>query len=80
LRITADRFLHHMVRYLVGTMVDIAGGKRPLEDLPSLLKEPESDLRTSPPAPPTGLFLHHVTYPAPSSAPPSVPSPSSTNK
>ena len=63
LRITADRFLHHMVRYLVGTMVDIARGKRPLEDLQSLLEEPESDLRTSPPAPPTGLFLHHVTYP-----------------
>jgi tRNA pseudouridine38-40 synthase len=63
LRITADRFLHHMVRYLVGTMVDIAGGKRPLEDLPRLLQEPKSELRTSPPAPPTGLFLHHVTYP-----------------
>jgi len=63
LRITADRFLHHMVRYLVGTMVEIARGKRPLEDLGRLLEEPESDLRTSPPAPPTGLFLHHVTYP-----------------
>ena len=63
LRITADRFLHHMVRYLVGTMVDIARRKRPLEDLRRLLEEPESDLRTSPPAPPTGLFLHHVTYP-----------------
>ena len=64
LRITADRFLHHMVRYLVGTMVDIAGDKRPLEDLRRLLEEPESELRTSPPAPPTGLFLHHVAYPA----------------
>ena len=63
LRITANRFLHHMVRYLVGTMVDIARGKRPLEDLRSLLLEPESALRTSPPAPATGLFLDHVTYP-----------------
>ena len=69
LRITADRFLHHMVRYLVGTMVDIARGKRPLEDLRCLLEEPESDLRTSPPAPPTGLFLHHVTYPGQPSSP-----------
>jgi hypothetical protein len=34
-----------------------------LEDLRRLLEEPESDLRTSPPAPPTGLFLHHVAYP-----------------
>ncbi len=69
LKITADRFLHHMVRYLVGTMVNIAVGKRPLEDLRRLLEEPETDLRTSPPAPPTGLFLHHVTYPAQSTTP-----------
>ncbi len=69
LRITADRFLHHMVRYLVGTMVEIARNKRPLDDLQRLLSEPECDLLTSPPAPPTGLFLHHVTYPAESSPP-----------
>ena len=63
LRITANRFLHHMVRYLVGTMVDIAGGRRPLEDIRRLVEEPGGELRTSPPAPPTGLFLHHVSYP-----------------
>ena len=68
-RITADRFLHHMVRYLVGTMVQTARGKRPLDDLRHLLEESDSDLRTSPPAPATGLFLHHVTYPARPSAP-----------
>ena len=74
LRITADRFLHHMVRYLVGTMVGIARGTRPLEDLQCLLEEPESDLVTSPPAPPTGLFLHHVTYPSQPSTQPAQPS------
>ena len=74
-RITADRFLHHMVRYLVGTMVEIARGKRPPEDLRHLLEESEGDLLTSPPAPAMGLFLHHVTYPAPPSAP-GAPSPS----
>lgn len=63
LLITADRYLHHMVRYLVGTMVDIARGRRPLEDLRRLLSEPDGPLDTSPPAPPEGLFLHHVTYP-----------------
>jgi tRNA pseudouridine38-40 synthase len=68
LRISANRFLHHMVRYLVGTMVDIARRKRPLEDLQPLLEEPDCGLLTSPPAPPTGLFLHHVTYPAHPSA------------
>jgi tRNA pseudouridine38-40 synthase len=58
-----------MVRYLVGTMVEIARGKRPLEELQHLLEEPESDFRTSPPAPATGLFLHQVTYPVQPSAP-----------
>jgi tRNA pseudouridine38-40 synthase len=62
LTITADRYLHHMVRYLVGTMVDIARDRRPLEDMARLL-ENEPDLTTSPPAPPEGLFLSNVEYP-----------------
>ena len=61
--ITANRFLHHMVRYLVGTMVDVARGRRPLDDFRRLLDGLGDDLRTSPPAPPEGLFLHHVAYP-----------------
>src|ERR1043166_4908721 len=32
--IAADRFLHHMVRMLVGTMVDIGLTRRPLRDMP----------------------------------------------
>ncbi len=61
--ISADRYLHHMVRYLVGTMVEVARGRRPLGDVPRLLaREPE--VVTSPPAPPEGLFLSHVEYPA----------------
>lgn len=60
--ITADRYLHHMVRYLVGTMVEIARGRRPLADMRGLL-EKDADLTTSPPAPPEGLFLSHVEYP-----------------
>lgn len=62
--ITANRYLHHMVRYTVGTMVDIARGRRPVDDLPRLLAAaPDDKLVTSPPAPPEGLFLHHVAYP-----------------
>jgi tRNA pseudouridine38-40 synthase len=61
--ITANRFLHHMVRYLVGTMVEIARGRRPLDELEELLTEPETTLVTSPPAPPEGLFLTGVHYP-----------------
>lgn len=60
--ITADRYLHHMVRYLVGTMVEIARGRRPLSHMPGLLRK-EPGLTTSPPAPPEGLFLSHVEYP-----------------
>ena len=61
LRITANRFLHHMVRYLVGTMIDAARGRRPIPDVGALLDE-GSGLETSPPAPPEGLFLARVYY------------------
>lgn len=61
--ITADRYLHRMVRYLVGTMMDVAKSRRPLADVKALLDEPGTELRTSPPAPPEGLFLWRVTYP-----------------
>ena len=61
--ITANRFLHHMVRYLVGTMVDAARGRRPLDDVLTLLRDRHTELRMSPPAPPEGLFLTKVHYP-----------------
>lgn len=60
--VTANRFLHHMVRYLVGTLVEIGSGKRAPGEMTRLL-EPGSGLETSPPAPPQGLFLTRVTYP-----------------
>ena len=63
LRIVADRFLHHMVRYLVGTMVDAARGRRPEHEVAGLLDESMLDtLETSPPAPAEGLFLARVYY------------------
>ncbi|HEX9710523.1 MAG TPA: tRNA pseudouridine(38-40) synthase TruA, partial [Candidatus Thermoplasmatota archaeon] len=40
LTITANRYLHHMVRYLVGTMVEVARGRRPLQEMASLLESP----------------------------------------
>lgn len=61
--VTANRFLHHMVRYIVGTTVDVALKRRPVEDIDRLLKG-RGDLETSPPAPPEGLFLSHVGYKA----------------
>jgi tRNA pseudouridine38-40 synthase len=63
--IVADRFLHHMVRYLVGTMVDAARGRRPVEDVAALLDQAgPGALETSPPAPAAGLFLARVYYSA----------------
>ncbi|MDE2676962.1 MAG: tRNA pseudouridine(38-40) synthase TruA [Gemmatimonadota bacterium] len=60
--ITANRFLHRMVRYFVGTMVDIALGRRKEEDMVLLLNN-DPAMTTSPPAPPEGLFLTGVEYP-----------------
>jgi tRNA pseudouridine38-40 synthase len=60
--VEADRFLHHMVRFIVGTMVDIALGRRPPDDFPRLLAA-HDNLAASPPAPPQGLYLEAVQYP-----------------
>jgi tRNA pseudouridine38-40 synthase len=61
-RVAADRFLHHMVRFLVGTMVDIGLGRRPVEDMALLLTRPDNH-ETSPPAPPQGLYFVAAEYP-----------------
>ena len=61
--IEADRFLHRMVRFLVGAMVDIALCRRPLDDLSRLLSAADNQA-ASPPAPPQGLYLEAVRYPA----------------
>ncbi len=60
--IAADRFLHHMVRMLVGTMVDIGLGRRPPADMAALLARGDN-LETSPPAPAEGLYFVAATYP-----------------
>ncbi|MES2177762.1 MAG: tRNA pseudouridine(38-40) synthase TruA [Gemmatimonadota bacterium] len=61
--VESNRFLHHMVRFLVGTMTSIASGKRPLSDLHELLAAPTND-DVSAPAPGHALFLDVVRYPA----------------
>ena len=67
--IEADRFVHHMVRFLVGAMVDIALARRPASDMSALLAAPDNQ-GASPPAPPQGLYLVAVRYPAALFAPP----------
>jgi len=60
--IEADRFLQRMVRMLVGTMIDIGVGRRPLRDIDRLL-DSEHNQNTSAPAPPQGLYFDRVIYP-----------------
>ena len=65
-RVTADGFLHHMVRNLVGTFV-LAGAHRLSPDsIPALLAARDR-ARAGPTAPASGLFLVSVDYPAPES-------------
>jgi tRNA pseudouridine38-40 synthase len=60
--ITANRFLHHMVRFLVGTMLDVASGRRDIGVITRLLESGDNH-EVSPPAPPYGLYLERVEYP-----------------
>ncbi len=61
--IEANRFLHHMVRFMVGTTIDVASGRRSLDSFRELLAA-DDNLAVSPPAPAHALFLDRVTYPS----------------
>lgn len=61
--IEANRFLHHMVRFLVGTLIDVGQGRRPRGTLARLLTAPDN-LDTSSLAPSRGLTLRRVYYPS----------------
>ena len=59
--ITADHFLQHMVRALVGTMLDVGRGKMLLSEWRRVIRS--RDRRAAgPTAPSKGLFLEEVSY------------------
>jgi tRNA pseudouridine38-40 synthase len=60
-RVRGNGFLHHMVRNLVGTMLDIGRGYMSLSDIPRILAANDRAL-AGPTAPARGLFLHSVEY------------------
>ena len=59
--ISGNRFLHHMVRYLVGSMVAISQGKYNIKQLKKELDYPTSDSKQFK-APAYGLILNHISY------------------
>jgi tRNA pseudouridine38-40 synthase len=60
-RITADAFMRNMVRILVGTMLEVASGRRAIDNFTQLLQgATRSDAGDT--APPHGLYLESVAY------------------
>lgn len=65
--IRADRFLHGMVRAIVGTLVDVGHGKRSPESISTILAA-TNRVEAGFAAPPHGLMLEQVSYPSDSPA------------
>jgi tRNA pseudouridine38-40 synthase len=59
---TANGFLRHMVRNIVGTLVEVGRGARPPADVQRILDGRNRQLAGAT-APPQGLCLMHVMYP-----------------
>ena len=59
--ITGSGFLRHIVRSIVGTLVEAGTGKIPPERVSSILASGDRGM-AGPTAPPQGLFLWHVSY------------------
>jgi tRNA pseudouridine38-40 synthase len=60
-RVRGNGFLHHMVRNLVGTMLDVGRGRLKVEQIPVILAA-RARSAAGPTAPARGLFLHSVEY------------------
>ena len=61
--VSADRYLHHMARNIVGSVVDVGRGARDADWLAAVLASRDRR-RAGPTAPPQGLALVRVLYPS----------------
>jgi tRNA pseudouridine38-40 synthase len=61
-RARGNGFLHHMVRNMVGTMLDVGRGRTAAGEIPAIL-EARARTAAGPTAPAQGLFLKSVEYP-----------------
>jgi tRNA pseudouridine38-40 synthase len=59
--VEANAFLRHMVRNIVGTLVEVGRGERSADSFAALL-EAKDRMQAGPTAPPQGLFLMEVRY------------------
>ena len=60
--VRGNGFLHHMVRTLVGTLIEVGRGNRKESEIASILEARNRD-QAGPTAPARGLFLRNVDYP-----------------
>jgi len=61
-RVRGNGFLHHMVRNMVGTMLDVGRGRTASSEIPAILAARAREA-AGPTAPAQGLFLRFVEYP-----------------
>jgi len=59
--ISGNRFLHHMVRYIVGTMIQISRNRFTIDEFKKLLGQPRKNVQIHR-APACGLILMKVEY------------------
>jgi tRNA pseudouridine38-40 synthase len=60
-RVRGSGFLHHMVRNLVGTILDVGRGRLNADSIPTMI-DARTRATAGPTAPARGLFLHSVEY------------------
>lgn len=61
-RVAANGFLYHMVRIIVGTLLEVGAGRIDPKEIPAITQSRDRS-RAGPTAPAHGLYLNRVIYP-----------------